>query len=52
MFGEQAAAFIERTPREVPFFLYLSFNAVHLPLEATPRHEDPFGKLADRNRRT
>ena len=52
VFGEEAEAFIKRTPRDTPFFLYVAFNAVHLPLEATPRHEAPFGAIADRNRRT
>src|SRR5688500_6817615 len=33
-FGREAAAFVERH-RERPFFLYLAFNAPHLPLEAT-----------------
>ncbi len=52
VFGEEAVAFIKRTPRDAPFFLYLAFNAVHAPLEATPRHESPFAKIADGKRRT
>lgn len=35
--GDEACAFIERN-REEPFFVYLSFNAVHTPMEA--RKED------------
>ena len=33
-FGREAAAFIERN-RERPWFLYLAFNAVHTPMDAT-----------------
>jgi arylsulfatase A-like enzyme len=35
-FGREAADFIERS-RTRPFFLYLAFNAPHVPLHATPR---------------
>ena len=50
-FGREAVAFIERH-REEPFFLYLPFNAVHAPLQASPQYLDRFGDLADQNRRT
>lgn len=33
--AKEAAAFIEKN-RENPFFVYLSFNAVHTPMEAIP----------------
>lgn len=33
LFGEKAVGFLERTPG--PFMLYLAFNAVHTPMEAT-----------------
>jgi arylsulfatase A-like enzyme len=36
-FGREAAAFVERHKDE-PFFLYLSFNAPHGPLTATPEY--------------
>ena len=36
-FGREAVAFIERHKRE-PFFLYLAFNAPHVPLEATAKY--------------
>ncbi len=52
VFGEEAAAFIKGTPRTTPFFVYLAFNAVHLPLEATPPHEAAFEAIADSDRRT
>jgi arylsulfatase A-like enzyme len=52
-FGEEAAAFIERRePTEEPFFLYLAFNAVHTPLEATAEYLDRFSDIADPRRRT
>jgi arylsulfatase A-like enzyme len=35
-----------------PFFLYFSFNAVHLPLEATKKYESRFPKIKDKNRKT
>lgn len=50
-FTREAVAFIERH-RQEPFFLYLSFNAVHLPLEATEKYLDRFSSIADENRRT
>ena len=52
-FGEEAAAFIEQQRRlQSPFFLYLAFNAVHTPLEATAEYLDRFNGIADPRRRT
>ncbi len=34
LFGEKSVEFLERTSE--PFLLYLAFNAVHTPMEATP----------------
>lgn len=50
-FARESVAFIERN-RGRPFFLYLSFNAVHSPLEATKAYEDRFPNIADPKRRT
>ena len=51
-FGEEAAAFVDRQRNATkPFFLYLAFNAVHAPLEATGRYLDRFPAITDRNRR-
>lgn len=50
-FAREAVSFIERHAAE-PFFLYLAFNAVHTPLEATPEYLDRFEGIADPNRRT
>lgn len=52
-FGEEAAAFVERQrDAKKPFFLYLAFNAVHSPLEATQKYLQRFPSIADPKRRT
>lgn len=50
-FAKQASLFIERH-RERPFFLFVSFNAVHVPLQATPKYLDRVADIADPQRRT
>ncbi|MGD9495445.1 MAG: sulfatase-like hydrolase/transferase [Armatimonadota bacterium] len=50
-FAREACGFIDRHATD-PFFLYLAFNAVHSPLEATPEYLDRFEGIADPNRRT
>jgi len=49
-FAREAASFIERH-HDKPFFLYLSFNAVHAPLESTQKYLDRFGSIKDEKRR-
>jgi len=49
--GEEAIAFIERN-KENPFFLYLSYTAVHAPMEAKPEHENLLSHIKDEKRRT
>lgn len=49
--GQQSVDFIERH-REEPFFLYLAFNAVHVPMQATQKYLDRFPNIAHKNRRT
>ncbi len=49
-FGNEALAFIERNKKH-PFFLYLSFSAVHSPMEVNPEHEQMFSHIADIKRR-
>ncbi len=48
--AEEACDFIERS-KKGPFFAYVSFNAVHLPLQADPKDKDEFSQL-EGNRRT
>lgn len=50
-FARESVAFIERH-RAKAFFLYLAFNAVHAPLEATKEYEDRFPAITDPKRRT
>ncbi len=49
--AREATAFIDRH-RQAPFFLYLTFNAVHTPMEATSKYLDRFASIADEKRRT
>lgn len=61
-FGEEAAAFVERccttkseepgTVNAKPFFLYLAFNAVHTPMQATEKYKARFPGITDPKRRT
>jgi arylsulfatase A-like enzyme len=51
-FGDEAAAFVLRQQHATKsFFLYLAFNAVHAPLEATERYLERFPEITNRNRR-
>lgn len=42
-FGDEAAAFVQRH-KDQPFFLYLSFNAPHTPMQARPDYLAHFRK--------
>ncbi len=48
--GREAAAFVERQAKN-PFFLLLTFNAVHTPLEATDKYRARFPQIADEKHR-
>jgi arylsulfatase A-like enzyme len=50
-FGREAVAFIERHKNE-PWFLYLAFNAVHTPMQATDERIAKFPNESDDKRRT
>jgi len=50
-FGREAVAFIERHKGE-PWFLYLAFNAVHTPMQATDERLAKFPQEANNSRRT
>jgi arylsulfatase A-like enzyme len=49
-FAREAALFIDRH-RDEPFFLYLAFNAVHTPMQATEARLKEFEAIADPKRR-
>jgi arylsulfatase A-like enzyme len=49
-FGREATSFIDRHANE-PFFLYLAYNAVHTPMEATDAQLDKFKSIEDKQRR-
>ena len=51
-FGEEAVAFLARRQKDKPFFLYLAFNAVHTPIQATDKYLQRFAGIEDRTRRT
>lgn len=50
-FADRAVAFIKRE-KDRPFFLYLSFNAPHQPLQATPGYLQRVSGIEDPLRRT
>ena len=45
-FGREASAFIERH-RETPFFLMVTFNAIHTPQQATEKYLQRFPDISD-----
>ena len=49
-FGREAEAFVDKH-HEKPFFLFLSFNAVHNPLEVTDKYLKRFPNIGDEKRR-
>ena len=50
-FGREGAAFIERNASK-PFFLYLTFNAVHAPLDTKPDKLEKFKHITDTKRQS
>lgn len=50
-FSDEALSFVERN-QEKPFFLFLSYNAPHTPLQATQKYLDRFAHVKEENRRT
>jgi arylsulfatase A-like enzyme len=49
--AREATGFIDKHAHE-PFFLYLAFNAVHTPMEATDKYLKRFPDIQDKMRRT
>ena len=50
-FSDEAVQFIERNHNE-PFFLFLSYNAPHSPLQAPQKYLDRFSTIQDKKRQT
>lgn len=50
-FGREAISFIDRHQTH-PWFLYLAFNAVHTPMDATDDRLAKFSNIQDKQRRT
>jgi arylsulfatase A-like enzyme len=48
-FARESVAFIQQHKDE-PFFLYLAFNAVHTPMQATKKYLDRFPAIRNRKR--
>lgn len=57
-FAREAVAFITKHAAAqhegtgTPYFVYLPFNAVHGPMEATKKYTDRYAHISDANRRT
>ena len=55
-FARDSVGFIEKhlasKSSDKPFFVYLAFNAVHAPLEATEKYESRFPNIKNRKRKT
>ena len=49
-FSDEAVRFVDKH-QEDPFFLFLSYNAPHAPLQATEKYLDRFSHIKDRKRR-
>lgn len=51
LLSNDAVRFIEEN-EGTPFFIYLAYNAPHIPLEATEKYLDRFSHIKDEKRRT
>lgn len=49
--GEEAISFIKNNQQN-PFFLFLSYTAVHAPMEAKPEYLSQFSHIKDKQRQT
>jgi len=49
--SDRAVDFVRRN-KEEPFFLYLAYNAPHVPLQATQKYLDRYTHIEDEDRRT
>jgi arylsulfatase B len=52
LIGREAVRFIEQSPARKPFFLYVPFNAPHLPLQAKEEDKAKYAQIEDEKKRT
>jgi len=52
LIGQEAVRFIEQSPAGKPFFLYVPFNAPHLPLQAKEEDNAKYAHIEDEKKRT
>jgi len=52
LIGREAVRFVEQSPAGKPFFLYVPFNAPHLPLQAKEEDKAKYAHIGDENKRT
>jgi arylsulfatase B len=51
LIGREAVRFIEQSPAGKPFFLYVPFNAPHLPLQAKEEDKAKYAHIEDEKKR-
>ena len=51
LIGREAARFIDENPAGQPFFLYVPFNAPHLPLQAKEQDIAKYGNISNEKKR-
>ena len=51
LIGDEAARFVDESPAGRPFFLYVPFNAPHLPLQAKEQDIAKYDSIADEKER-
>jgi arylsulfatase B len=51
LIGREAAQFVEESPAGKPFFLYVPFNAPHLPLQAKEQDIAKYGNIDNEKKR-
>lgn len=49
LLGREAAAFIDRSAKEGPFFAYVAFNATHAPMQAKAEDMKHYGYTSDQD---
>lgn len=50
--SQETAQYIEKSPKNKPFFLYVAYNCPHSPMQAKEGYEDQFSSIENKKRRT